>query len=333
MRHSWLLCSQTLSRRAVLSLGGATLLAAPAVWAQTPGRTYRIGYLSSSSRQTPNLVPLLDELRLAGFIEGQNLTVLDGGFGVMDKEAPAAVAALIKASPDAICSLGFVLAKAAQMATKTIPIVAMSEDMVADGLVSSFARPDGNTTGISLISPDLDGKRGDLLLEALPGLRHVAVLADPNVDKLPHLQALMDSAKARGIQVSVFSASMPQEIAPALDAAKSSGAGAINVLATSLFYFNRRLVIERASELRLPAVYQWPEMAEEGGLIGYGPRLTGLFRLVGRQLVKILRGTSPRDIPIEQPSRFELVVNLQTAKEIGLEIPASFVLRADKLIE
>jgi hypothetical protein len=197
-----------------------------------------------------------------------------GGFGVMNNEAPAAVTALVKASPDAIFIPGFVLAKAAQMATKTIPIVAMSEDMVAEGLVSSLARPDGNTTGISLISPDLDGKRCDLLLEALPGLRHVAVLADPNVDKLPHLQALMDSAKARGIELSVFSARAPQEIVPAMDAAKSSGAGAINVLATSLFFFNRRLVIERASELRLPAVYQWPEMAEEGGLIGYGPLFT-----------------------------------------------------------
>ena len=257
------------------------VLGSAAAWpmagrAQTPGRTYRIGYLTGALRRQATLfVALLDELRLAGFIEGQNLTVLDGGFGLMNNEAPAAVTALVKASPDAIFIPGFVLAKAAQMATKTIPIVAMSEDMVAEGLVvSSLARPDGNTTGISLISPDLDGKRGDLLLEALPGPRHVAVLADPNVDKLPHLQALMDSAKARSIELSVFSARAPQEIVPAMDAAKSSGAGAINVLATSLFFFNRRLVIERASELRLPAVYQWPEMAEEGGLIGYGPRFT-----------------------------------------------------------
>jgi putative ABC transport system substrate-binding protein len=323
-----------MQRREFLGVLGSAAAWPMAARAQTPGRTYRIGYLTGASRRQATLfVALLDELRLAGFIEGQNLTVLDGGFGVMNNEAPAAVTALVKASPDAIFTPGFVLAKAAQMATKTIPIVAMSEDMVAEGLVSSLARPDGNTTGISLISPDLDGKRGDLLLEALPGLRRVAVLADPNVDKLPHLQALMDSAKARGIELSVFSARTPQEIVPAMDAAKSSGAGAINVLATSLFFFNRRLVIERASELRLPAVYQWPEMAEEGGLIGYGPRFTEVGRLLGRQLVKILRGANPGDIPVEQPSRFELVINLQTAKAIGLEIPASFVLHADKLIE
>ena len=133
--------------------------------------------------------------------------------------------------------------------------------------------------------------------------------------------------------LTVFSPQTPKEIVPARYAAKSSGAEAINVLATALFFFNSRLVIERARELRLPAVYQWPEMAEQGGLIGYGPRFTGLFRQVGRQLVKILRGANPGDIPVEQPSRFELVVNLQTAKAIGLDIPASFVLRADNLIE
>jgi putative ABC transport system substrate-binding protein len=312
-------------------LGGA------AVWplaarAQTPGRVYRIAYLTGSPRGLPTSLALLDELRLAGFIEGQNLTVLDG-FSVPDNEAAAAAVALVKASPDAIFAPGIGPAKGAQMATKTLPILTMSEDLIADGLVSSLARPDRNTTGISLISPDLDGKRGDLLLDAVPGLRHIDVLADPGANKPAHLQALMDSAKARGVTLSVFSANTPEEIMSALDAAKSSGAGAINVLATQLFFVNRRLVIDRARELRLPAVYQWPEMAEQGGLIGYGPRFFDLFRLLGRQLVKLLRGTSPVDIPIEQPSRFELVVNLKAAKEIGLEIPANFVLRADKLIE
>jgi putative ABC transport system substrate-binding protein len=312
-------------------LGGAAAwpVAAPA---QTAGRIYRLGFVAASPRRLPITNALLDELRLAGFIEGQNLVVLDG-LGVKDNELAAVLAAQVKETPDAIFAPGFLAAKTAQMATKTIPILTQSEDMVAEGLVPSLAHPDGNITGVSLISADLDGKRGELLLETAPGLRHVAVLADPNVDTPAHLQALKDSAKARSIELSVFSAGMPEEIVPALDAAKSSGAGAINVLATSLFFFNRRLVIERVNELRLPAVYQWPEMAEQGGLIGYGPRLTDAGRLLGRQLVKILRGASPGDIPVEQPSRFELVINLQTAKAIGLEIPANFVLRADKLIE
>jgi putative tryptophan/tyrosine transport system substrate-binding protein len=257
-----------------------------------------------------------------------------GFFGSTDAElAAAAAAAAVNASPDAIYTPGFAQAKAAQMATKTIPTLTMSQDLVAEGLVSSFARPGGNITGVSLISPDLDGKRGDLLLEALPGLHHVAALADPNVDKTSHLHDLMDSAKARGIELSIFSTKSVEEIVPALNAAKSSGAEAINVLGTVLFYANRRLVIERAKELRLPAIYELPEMAEQGGLIAYGPRIDELMRLLGRQLVKILRGTNPGDIPVEQPSRFELVVNLKAAKEIGIEIPASFALRADKLIE
>jgi putative ABC transport system substrate-binding protein len=172
-----------------------------------------------------------------------------------------------------------------------------------------------------------------LLLDAVSGLRHVALLADPTVDKPAHLAALTDAAKARGIELSAFSAKTPEEIVPALDAAKSSGAGAINVLATPLFYYNRQRVIARTRELRLPAVYQWPELAEQGGLIGYGPRQTEITRLLGRQLVKILCGTDTADIPIEQPSKFELVVNLKTAKEIGIDIPANFVLRADEVIE
>lgn len=320
-------------REFITLLGGAALASPLAVRAQAPGRVYRVGYIVTTPHRPPTFAIFLDELRLAGFIEGQNLTVLECGFGAIGNELAAATTALVDASPDAIFTPGFATAKAAQTATKTIPILTMSEDLLAEGLASSLARPDHNTTGISLLSPDLDGKRGELLLEAIPGLRHVAVLADPNVDTSAHLQALTDSAKARGASLSVFPARTPEEIVPALDAAKSSGAGAVNVLATQLFFFNRQLVIQRTSELRLPAIYQWPDLAEQGGLIGYGPRFTELFRLLGRQLAKILRGTSPADIPVEQPSKFELVVNLKTAREIGVEIPANFVLRADKVIE
>jgi putative ABC transport system substrate-binding protein len=276
-----------MQRREFLAVLGGAAAWPMAVRAQTPGRTYRVGYLARGAE----LPAFLDELRLAGFVDGQNLNFLED-IGVEDSRLATVAAALVKAAPDAIFAPGFVHAKAAQIATKTIPILALSEDLIAEGLVSSIARPDGNTTGISLLSPDLDGKRGDLLLDAVPGLRHVAVLADPKVDKPLHLQALMESANARGIELSVFSAGTPEEIVPALDAAKSSGAGAINVLATELFFSNRRLVIERARELRLPAVYQWPDLAEQGGLIGYGPRLTEVVRLLGRQLVKILRGTA-----------------------------------------
>jgi putative tryptophan/tyrosine transport system substrate-binding protein len=209
----------------------------------------------------------------------------------------------------------------------------LSEDLLAEGLTSSLARPDRNITGISLLSPELAGKRQDLMIEAVPGGRRMATLADANATTPQQLKTLRDAASARGIELAIFTIRTPEDIVPAMDEIKASGAAAINVLASPLLFANRRLIIERTRELRLPAVYAFPDLAEQGGLIGYGPRFTDLYHLLGRQLVKILRGTSPADIPIEQPSRFELVVNLKTAKEIGLEIPANFVLRADKLIE
>jgi putative ABC transport system substrate-binding protein len=140
-------------------------------------------------------------------------------------------------------------------------------------------------------------------------------------------------ATTRGIEFSVFSARTPEQIAPAIDEASASGAQALNVLATPLFYFNRHAVIVRAAALRLPAIYQWPEMAEEGGFAGYGPRVTQWYRQLARLLAKVLRGAKPSEFPIEQPTNFEFVINLQTAKAIGHDVPVGVVLRADKLIE
>jgi len=248
-------------------LGGA------AAWpiagaAQTPGRVYRFGIFTPSSKSAgvrePGQLVILEEMRLAGFIEGQNLQVLDEGFGVPESELAAGAAALVKAAPDAIQAGHPKYAKAARAATQTIPIVTTTEDMVADGFSTSVAHPDGNVTGISLLSLKLDGKRGDLLAEAVPGLRQMAVLADPGTHKPEHIRDLTELAKARGLELSAFFAKTRDEIVPALDAAKAAGAGAINVLAGQLFYFNHELVIERVQELRLPAIYQWPEWAKRG---------------------------------------------------------------------
>jgi putative ABC transport system substrate-binding protein len=144
-----------------------------------------------------------------------------------------------------------------------------------------------------------------------------------------------DAARTRDIALLIFAIAKPEEIGPAMDKAKSSGAQALNVVASPLLgnYSNGLIVIERAAALRLPTIHQWPDMAEDGGLVAYGPRLTEVFRQEARIVVKVLRGTKPADIPVEQPTRFELVINLKTAKAIGHEIPAGFVLRADKLVE
>jgi putative tryptophan/tyrosine transport system substrate-binding protein len=316
----------TLLGGTVASLGMPQPLAAQ-------GRIYRIGFLSGAPREAPHITAFFDELRILGFVDGQNLSTVPGGFGLRNEQLPETAAAVVKSAPDAIVSAGVLATRAAQEATKAIAILAASDDMVGEGLVLSLARPGGNTTGVSLLAPELDGKRQDILMEAVPGARHMAALADPNVATPQHLQVLKDAVRAHGVELSIFSARTPEEIAPAINEAKASGAVALNVLATPLFFYNRRVVIERAAVLRLPAMYQWPETAEEGGLVGYGPRITQWFRQLARLLVKVLRGAKPADLPVEQPTRFELVINLQAAKAIGLEVPAGLVLRADKVIE
>ncbi len=303
------------------------------VRAQEAGRTYRIAILAGTPRTAPQNIACLDELRLLGFIEGQNLIVDPRGFGLREEQFRETAAAIVKSAPDAIVTSGGPFTRAAQEATKTIPILGTADDMVAEGLVASLVRPGGNTTGVSLLAPELDGKRQDILMEVVPAARHIAALADPRISTPEHLQTLQEAARARGVELTIFSARTPEEIAPAMNAAEATGAAALNVLATPLFFFNHRLVIERAAALRMPAVYQWPEMAEEGGLAGYGPRITEWYRQLARMLAKVLSGSKPGDLPIEQPTRFELVINMQTAKAIGHAVPAGLVARADKVIE
>jgi putative tryptophan/tyrosine transport system substrate-binding protein len=278
---------------------------------------------------------MFEELRRLGFIEGQNLTVnYWRAYGLRVELLSEFAADLIKTQVDVILAGGDAGIRAAQQATAAIPILAFTDDMVGSGLVSSLVEPGGNTTGVSLLATELDGKRQEILMEAVPGLRRMAALADTNTTAPRQLQALQDAARARGIELSIHRVANPDEIAPAIDAAKTLDSAAINVLASPLLFANRQAIIERAAALRLPAMYQWPEVAEQGGFVGYGPRIVQLFReVMARQLIKILRGAKPADLPVEQPTKFELVINLQTAKAIGHEVPAGLVLRADKVIE
>ena len=205
--------------------------------------------------------------------------------------------------------------------------------MVGAGLVSSFARPGGNITGINTPLSELDGKRQDILLEAVPGARTVAMLTDGNITPSRHIEMLKDAARARGAEVKDFVVRAPEDVASAMNEAKPSGAIALNVLATPMFNAVRKIIIERAAALRLPAIYEWPEMAEEGGLLAYGTRLDRVLRQAARVVLKVLGGVKPADIPVEQPTHYELVANLKAAKAIDFEIPAGLVLRADRVIE
>jgi putative tryptophan/tyrosine transport system substrate-binding protein len=210
----------------------------------------------------------------------------------------------------------------------------MADDMVGEGLVDSLARPNGNTTGLSIFAGELDGKRQEILIEAVGGLRRMAALADADNTTVAKLDALREAARAHNIELSIHQVAGGGEITAAIDMAQTSGAAALNVLASPLLYATRKLIMDRANALSLPAIYQWPETADEGGFAAYGPSLIEVFREpYGRQLVQLLRGVKPADIPIEQPTKFELVINLKTAKAMGVTVPESLLARADKVIE
>ncbi len=325
-----------IGRRTFLAALGSTAVAL-AARAQELGRTYRIGFLIPTPRERPAVAALLDELRLHGFVEHQNLEVLPGGFGFRNEELTELAADLIKAAPDAIVAGPELPLRALRAATRTVPLIGLSEDLVAEGLADSLAHPGGNITGISLLSPELDGKRQELLIEAVLGARQIAAMFDAEVTAPYHLQMLEHAARSRGVKLSVLGVKGPDDIATAIDAAKASGAQAINFLATPLFSIpgsrTNQIVLERIVAVRLPAMFQWPETAEAGAVLAYGPRFTEVYRQRGRILAKVLRGSKPAQIPVEQPTRFELVINLKAAKVIDHQIPAGLVARADSVIE
>ena len=301
---------------------------------QEAGRVYRIGNLLSAPRDAPHQVALRGQLAAQGFVEGQSLWIDSAGYGLALPQLEEHAAALVKAHVDIIIAGGDAAVRAAQHATTEIPILALTDDMLGQGFVHSLAKPDGNITGVTILASELDDKRQEILLEAAPAAPHIAALVDSTITSQPHLRALDDEARARGVALSVHEAARLAEIPAALDAAVKAGAEAINVLASALFFNNRRMIFDRIAAYRLPAIYQWPEMAHEGGLIGYGPSIVQLYRDVqSRQLVRLLKGAKPADLPVEQPTKFELVINLKTAKALGLTVPQSLLARADEVIE
>jgi putative ABC transport system substrate-binding protein len=325
---------ETMKRREFIALAGASVAWPFVALAQQAGRTYRVGGVSISPRNAPHNVAMFDELRRLGFIEGQNLTIDWRNYKPQIGLISEFAAELVKTRVDVIWAGGDVAIRAVQQATTTIPILGITDDMVGQGLVNSMAGPNNNTTGISILASELDGKRQEILIEAVPGFRRMAVIADSNTTGSLQLQALQDAARGRGIELSLHWIARPEEIPAAIDAAKASGAAALNALSSSFLYGNRQTIMQRVAALRLPAIYQFPEEAEEGGFVAYGPRLVQIFReLMAQQLVKLLRGVKPTDIPVEQPTKFELVINLKTAKAMGVTVPESLLVRADKVIE
>src|SRR5262249_51010967 len=263
-------------RRGFITLVGGAAAAWPLAARAQPERTRRIGVLAPLPATV--FAPFFSELRLLGFIEGQNLAVDRRGFDARYEELSTIAAEIIKAGPEAVLCGGDAAIRAAQTATSTIPIVAITDDMVGAGLVRSLARPGGNTSGVSILAADLDGKRQEVLLEFIPGVRRLAVLSDAQNNTPAQLQALLDAARGHGIGLTIHRVERDEDVRSAIDAAKAGGAQALNVLASPLLHGNRRAIFARTGELRLPAIYQWPETAQEGGLLAYGPRFSDVFR-------------------------------------------------------
>jgi putative tryptophan/tyrosine transport system substrate-binding protein len=267
-------------------------------------------------------------MRAIGWEDGRNVRFLFVWAEGRNERAPVLAEELVAQNVDLIVTFGDPAIRAVQRATQAIPIVGMTDDMVGSGLAASMARPGGNTTGVSILAPELDVKRLEILHEFVPQARRIAVLADPSTIST---RTQLASA-ARDLRV-VFEVQDPAEIGRPLDAIAMGRVEAVNVLASPQLNAARHVIIERTRNARLPAIYQFPETAEEGGLLSYGPRVLLCFRHVVSLVDKVLRGTKPADLPIEQPTKFKLVVNLKAAIAIGMTIPPTLLLRADQVLE
>jgi ABC-type uncharacterized transport system substrate-binding protein len=313
-----------------------TLLGSAAAWPLAAraqqGRLPVVGVLRPSAKDAePFVEPFRRYMKAIGWEEGRNIRFLFAWMEGRNERAPLLAGDFVAQNVDLIVTFGDPAIRAAQRATQSIPIVGMTDDMVGSGLVASLARPGGNTTGVSILAPELNVKRLELLHEFVPQARRIAVLADPSTIST-HAQ-LTSAARDLGVELVVFEVQNPDQISGPLDAIAAAKVEAVNVLASPQLYGARYLIIERLRNARLPAIYQFPEAAEEGGLLSYGPRLLLCFRHVVSLVDKVLRGAKPADLPIEQPSKFELVVNLKTASALDMTISPALLLRADEVIE
>jgi putative ABC transport system substrate-binding protein len=321
-----------------LALALALVTAPLTVDAQPAAKVYRIGLLGGSPPTSPGGSPwegFSQGLRELGYVEGQNILIEGRYYGDRTERLPALAAELVRLKVDVIVAGAPPAPEAAQRATSTIPIVmAVHQDPVGSGLVASLARPGRNVTGLSVLSPELVGKQLQLLKEAVPGISRVAVLSDPTIPL--HALLLREAevaARSLKVQLQVLEARAPSDFASAFSAMTKDRAGGLMVFGNLMFFAERSRIVELAAQNRLPAIYTVREYAEAGGLMAYGRNLRESYRRAATYVDKILKGAKPGDLPIEQPTKFELVVNLKTAKALGLTIPPSLLLRADQVIE
>ena len=327
-----------MDRRAFL--GALGLFAVPITSeAQPAAKVYRIGLLGGSPPKSPGgrraWEGFFHGMRELGYVEGQNMLVEGRFYGDQTGRLPALAAELVRLNVDVIVAGTSPAPEAAQRATSTIPIVmAIHFDPVGSGLAASLAKPGKNVTGLSSLTRELVGKRLQLLKEAIPGISRVAVLSNPTVTtQALELKEAGVAAQALKVRLQFLEARAPSDFAGAFSAMTRERAGGVIIITSSMFYAERTRIAELASQSRVPAVYSAREFAEAGGLMTYGTDLRESFRRAATYVDRILKGAKPSDLPIEQPAKFDLAINLKAAKALALTIPASLLQRADQVIE
>jgi putative ABC transport system substrate-binding protein len=331
-----------LSTIGLLVTFGIGLLWPPLVaTAQQPGKVYRIGFLSTFSPPSEpdwqQRSPFLQGMRELGWIEGQNMVIERRWADRQFDRVPALATELVQLKVDLILVGDRAAIVAAKQATHTIPIVMMaSNDAVDQGFVASLAHPGGNVTGLTLINADLNPKRLELLKETVPGSSRMTILACKAGRGLvldgQGLEDMQGTARALGIQLQRLEVQEPDDYEGAFAAAISQRAEAIVVLRCYSNLFNQQRVVDLAAKYRLPAIYDTREWVQAGGLMSYGPSFPDVFRRAATYVDNILKGAKPADLPVEQPMKFQLVINLKTAQALGLTIPPMLLFQADEVI-
>jgi putative ABC transport system substrate-binding protein len=317
-----------------LLLGGAVLWPLSAHAQSAAASAARIGVLwpGALPPPSPRMESFSQGLADLGFIPGQNV-LIELRYGTGDFQQFSELAAdLIRLKSTVIATFGDLATRAVQQTTTAVPVVAISDDVLGSGLITSLSRPGGSTTGLTIQSPELSAKRLELLTHVLPGVSRVAAIWDPSTGD-SQVTMTEQAARALKVKVQVLEVRRREDIAAAFLAAKAEKAEALNVFYSPFLSSINQEILDAAAESRLPAIYQWREHAEAGGLISYGPSLADLWRQAATIVVKILKGAKPADLPVEQPTKFEMVVNARTANSLGIKIPPDVLLRSDLVIE
>ena len=312
-------------------------LAPLAAQGQQTGKLYRIGFLGNSTAALEaHLVgPFRDGLRDLGYLEGRNALIEYRWAEGQYERFPALIAQLIALKVDVIVTAGTPATQAVKKATTSVPLVMVAVgDPVATGIVASLKQPGGNITGLTSIAEETEGKRLELLREVLPTVSRVAVLSNPeNQSVVAVLKAMRATAQVLGMKLQVLEVRTSGELEETFKAILRERPGALLVMGDRLFLHNRQRIMDFATKQRLPVVPGHPELVEAGGLMSFGPSYPGMHRRAAYFVNRILKGAKPADLPVERPTKFELVINLKTAKALGLSIPASVLGRADQVIQ